>query len=87
MYPRLIRHGIHLHPLAVIVAVLAGFELGGVAGIFLAIPAAAIVSVTYQHWLDWHGDGEGPSGATPKAHPAAEQQRQRNSEKRTAVLK
>lgn len=75
VYPRLIRHGIHLHPLAVIVAVLAGLELGGVAGIFLAIPAVAIVSVTYRHWLDWHGDGEGPSGATPKAHPAAEQQR------------
>jgi predicted PurR-regulated permease PerM len=31
VYPRLIRHGIHLHPLAVIVAVLAGLELGGVA--------------------------------------------------------
>jgi predicted PurR-regulated permease PerM len=38
VYPRLIRRGIHLHPLAVIVAVLAGLELGGVAGIFLAIP-------------------------------------------------
>jgi len=87
VYPRLIRHGIHLHPLAVIVAVLAGFELGGVAGIFLAIPAVAVVSVTYRHWLDWHGDGEGPSGATPKAHPAAKQQRQRDLEKRTAVLK
>jgi hypothetical protein len=87
VHARLIRHGIHLHPLAVIVAVPAGFELGGGAGIFLAIPAVAIVSVTYRHWLDWHGDGEGPSGATQKAHPAAEQQRQRNLEKRTAVLK
>jgi predicted PurR-regulated permease PerM len=75
VYPRLIRHGIHLHPLAVIVAVLAGFELGGVAGIFLAIPAVAIVSVAYRHWLDWHGNGEGFSGATPKADLAAEQQR------------
>ncbi|MCV5148169.1 AI-2E family transporter, partial [Escherichia coli] len=31
-YPRLIRHGIHLHPVAVILAVLAGHELAGVAG-------------------------------------------------------
>jgi predicted PurR-regulated permease PerM len=53
VYPRLIRHGIHLHPLAVIVAVLAGVELGGVAGIFLAIPAVAIASVTFRHWLEW----------------------------------
>ena len=60
VYPRLIRRGVHLHPLAVIVAVLAGLELGGVAGIFLAIPAVAIVSVTYRHWLDWHAGDEAP---------------------------
>jgi predicted PurR-regulated permease PerM len=64
VYPRLIRRGVHLHPLAVIVAVLAGLELGGVAGIFLAIPVVAIVSVTYKHWLDWHDGGEAPA-ATP----------------------
>ena len=75
VYPRLVRHGVHLHPLAVIVAVLAGFELGGVAGIFLAIPGVAIVTVTYRHWLDWHGNGAGLGGATPTAHLAAEQQR------------
>jgi predicted PurR-regulated permease PerM len=57
VYPRLIRHGVHLHPLAVIVAVLAGLELGGVAGIFLAIPAVALVSVTFGHWLQWRGEG------------------------------
>jgi predicted PurR-regulated permease PerM len=55
VYPRLIRHGIHLHPLAVIVAVLCGAELGGVVGIFLAIPAAAVFSVAYRHWLDYRG--------------------------------
>jgi len=57
VYPRLIRHGIHMHPLAVIVAVLAGLELGGVAGIFLAIPAVAVASVAYRHWLLWRGGG------------------------------
>jgi predicted PurR-regulated permease PerM len=57
VYPRLIRHGIHMHPLAVIVAVLAGLELGGVAGIFLAIPAVAVASVTYRHWAQWHESG------------------------------
>jgi len=77
VYPRLMRHGIHLHPLAVIVAVLAGFELGGIAGIFLAIPAVAIVSVTWRHWLDWHGDGGGFSGTAPAAHLVAAQQCQR----------
>jgi predicted PurR-regulated permease PerM len=52
--------------------VLAGLELGGVAGIFLAIPAVAVVSVAYRHWLGWHGEREGLNGATPKAHRAVE---------------
>jgi len=53
IYPRLIRRGLELHPLAVIVAVLAGAELNGVAGVFLAVPAAAIAAVVCRHWLDW----------------------------------
>jgi predicted PurR-regulated permease PerM len=55
IYPRLIGRGLHLHPLAVVVAVLAGLELGGVAGIFLAVPAVALVSVAARHWLEWRG--------------------------------
>jgi predicted PurR-regulated permease PerM len=55
IYPRLIRRGIHLHPLAVIVAILIGAELDGVAGMFLAVPAAAIGSVAFRHWLEWRG--------------------------------
>jgi predicted PurR-regulated permease PerM len=49
VYPRIIGHGIHLHPLAVILAILSGAELGGLAGIFLSIPAVAIVSVAVRH--------------------------------------
>ena len=55
VYPRLIGQGIHLHPLAVIIAILAGAELSGVAGIFLAIPLVAILTVTYRHWLEHRG--------------------------------
>jgi len=55
IYPRIIGHGIHLHPLAVILAILAGAEIAGVAGIFLAIPAIAIITVAYRHWLEHRG--------------------------------
>lgn len=55
IYPRLIGQGIHLHPLAVIFAILAGEKLAGVAGIFLAIPAVAILTVSYRHWLEHRG--------------------------------
>lgn len=53
IYPRLVGQRLHLHPLAVIVAVLAGLELAGTAGIFLAVPAAAVGSVVYHHWGTW----------------------------------
>jgi|SRR5579872_1624194 len=53
IYPRLIRQGLKLHPLAVIVAVLAGAQLDGIAGVFLAVPAVAMASVIGRHWLDW----------------------------------
>jgi predicted PurR-regulated permease PerM len=55
VYPKLIGQGIHLHPLAVIIAILSGAELAGVAGIFLAIPAVAILTVSYRHWLEHRG--------------------------------
>ena len=55
VYPRLIGQGIHLHPLAVIIAILSGAELAGVAGIFLAIPLVAILTVSYRHWLEHRG--------------------------------
>jgi predicted PurR-regulated permease PerM len=58
VYPRIIGHGIPLHPFAVIVAVLCGAALAGVPGIFLAIPTVAILSVGYRHWLE-HTGSEG----------------------------
>ena len=55
VYPRLIGHGIHLHPLAIILAILCGEKLAGVAGVFLAIPVVAIVTVSYRHWMEHRG--------------------------------
>ncbi|MBD0326334.1 MAG: AI-2E family transporter, partial [Pyrinomonadaceae bacterium] len=55
VYPRIIGQGVHLHPLAVILAILSGAEIAGVAGIFLAIPVIAIATVSYRHWLEHRG--------------------------------
>jgi predicted PurR-regulated permease PerM len=52
IYPRIIGSGIHLHPLAIILAILCGAELGGLAGIFLSIPIVAVVSVAFRHWRE-----------------------------------
>jgi predicted PurR-regulated permease PerM len=53
IYPRLIRRGLELHPLVVIVGVMAGAELGGVVGMFLAVPVVATATVICRHWLGW----------------------------------
>jgi predicted PurR-regulated permease PerM len=58
IYPRLIGQRIHMHPLAALVAVLAGVELGGVAGIFLSIPVVAALSVAWRHGLVWLDEGQ-----------------------------
>lgn len=65
IYPRLIGRDIHLHPLVVILAVLAGVELDGIAGIFIAVPVVALVTVVARHWLEWRGrDAESAPAAT-----------------------
>ena len=55
IYPRLIGRDIHLHPLVVILAVLGGAELDGIAGVFIAVPLVALTTVAGRHWLEWRG--------------------------------
>jgi predicted PurR-regulated permease PerM len=51
VYPRLVGHTIDLHPLAIILAVLAGAELAGVIGVFLSVPVLAVLSAAYRQYL------------------------------------
>jgi predicted PurR-regulated permease PerM len=70
IYPRLIGRHIHLHPLAVILAVLAGVELGGIAGIFIAVPIVALATVVGRHWLEWRGRDAESTAVVPVPVPA-----------------
>lgn len=54
-YPRIIRGGIHLHPLAIILSVLAGEEIAGIPGVFLAVPIIALITVVYRNMLEHTG--------------------------------
>jgi predicted PurR-regulated permease PerM len=51
-YPRIVRQGIHLHPLAIIFSVLAGEQVAGIPGVFLSIPIVALLTVFYKHMLE-----------------------------------
>ncbi len=54
-YPRIIRGGIHLHPVLIILSVLAGEQIAGIPGVFLAIPVVALITVAYKHFLAHQG--------------------------------
>jgi predicted PurR-regulated permease PerM len=54
-YPRIVRGGIHLHPLAIILSVLAGEQIAGIPGVFLSIPVVAVATVFYRHVLEHQG--------------------------------
>lgn len=49
IYPRLAGRGMHLHPLAVIVAIFIGAETGGMLGVLAAIPLVGIGAVALRH--------------------------------------
>lgn len=48
--PRVMGRGLEMHPLIAIAAVLIGGELGGVIGVYLAIPIAATIRVLWSCW-------------------------------------
>ena len=53
IYPRLISRAMHLHPVAVVVALWAGAALGGIVGVCLAVPVVGLLQVTYRHWREY----------------------------------
>ncbi len=54
-YPRIVRGGLHLHPVLIIVSVLAGEQVAGIPGLFLAIPMVALAVVVYRHIVEHKG--------------------------------
>jgi predicted PurR-regulated permease PerM len=53
VYPRLIRHGMHLSTPALVVSLWTGAVLGGAGGVVLAIPVAGLLSVSVRHWREY----------------------------------
>jgi predicted PurR-regulated permease PerM len=51
-YPRIVRDGVHMHPLAIILCVLAGEQIAGIPGVFISIPLVALATVIYRHFLE-----------------------------------
>ena len=54
-YPRIVHGGINLHPVLIILSVLAGEQVAGIPGVFLAIPIVAVAVVVYRHIVEYKG--------------------------------
>src|SRR6185436_5012969 len=52
LYPVLMGRTVKLHPAVIVVALAAGGVLGGIVGVFLAVPTAGIVSVVLEYARD-----------------------------------
>jgi len=50
--PYLMKAGLELHPLLVLFGVLAGDQIGGVAGMFFSVPVIALLKVIYSNLKD-----------------------------------
>ena len=55
--PNLMGHSITLHPVLIILAVMVGGQIGGVAGLIFAVPVLAIIKVLYGYF--WHAGEKG----------------------------
>ena len=53
IYPRLISRVMHLHPVAVVLALWAGAGLGGIVGVCLAVPIVGMAQVAHRHWREY----------------------------------
>ena len=52
LYPVLMGKTVKLHPAVIVVALAAGGVLGGIVGVFLAVPTAGIISVVLEYARD-----------------------------------
>lgn len=65
--PRVYGQTLNLPPLVVLIAVLVGGQLLGIAGVLLALPAAAVARVGFDYWMERQGPLVIPAGPTDES--------------------
>jgi predicted PurR-regulated permease PerM len=64
--PRVMANSVGIHPVVVLVSVLIGLKLQGIAGAIFAVPVAAVISAFFFYYLERSPDG-GPRDVTSRA--------------------
>jgi predicted PurR-regulated permease PerM len=63
--PRVMAHAVGIHPIVVLVSVLIGGKIAGIAGAIFAVPFAAIIASFFQHF--WSRNANAPRDVTSRA--------------------
>jgi predicted PurR-regulated permease PerM len=58
LLPRLMASAVGIHPVAVLVSVLVGLKIAGIAGAIFALPFAAVLAAFFHHFLNRNASGE-----------------------------
>ena len=72
LVPRVMRHAVGISPLTVLLGILAGAALAGLAGAFLAVPLAAAAQVVLAHTLRVEDPAQAEEHATPRGRAQAQ---------------
>jgi predicted PurR-regulated permease PerM len=72
LVPRVMRHAVGVSPLTVLLGILAGAALAGLAGAFLAVPLAAAAQVILAHVLRVEDPAQAEEHPTPRARAQAQ---------------
>ncbi len=49
--PRLLSHNVEVHPMLVVAALIAGSAVGGIPGMLVAVPVAALIKIQLDRWM------------------------------------
>jgi hypothetical protein len=74
--PRVMASAVGIHPVAVLVSVLIGLKVAGVAGAIFALPFAAVIAAFFHHFLD--RSTAGPRDVTSRAARRVEEREGRH---------
>ena len=68
--PKLMNRSIMIHPLLVIVALIAGGAVGGIVGMLIAIPAMALLKIRFDRFLERREKMKAEAAAPQEAEEA-----------------
>ena len=49
--PKLLSSNVEIHPVLVLVAIIAGGQIGGIVGMLIAVPVAALIKLQFEKFI------------------------------------